>query len=106
LPCHGIQTYDPCGHFSPVVGCGAASPVINQPDPLGQVVNPAVDLATLKAELRSALARVEEQEKTQAQALAPKTPEDTEEALRALDEAQRELDAARNELRSKGGSKK
>jgi len=77
-----------------------------QGDPAGEVVNPAVDLPTLKAQLRSALAQVEEQEKAQAQALAPNTPEATEEALRALDEAEKEIAAARSELRSKGGSKK
>ncbi|HEX6011475.1 MAG TPA: hypothetical protein VFY87_06655 [Geminicoccaceae bacterium] len=51
----------PCGPISPFEGCGFGSPVIN--DPRGQVVNPAVDFASLKAQLRAAMAQLEEQEK-------------------------------------------
>jgi hypothetical protein len=84
-------------------------------DPRGPVVNPVADLASLRAQLRAALAEVETLEKAQADASAPKSEEDIREALNELDAAQKQIEAARAELQQQarrpseprgGGTKK
>jgi len=67
----------------------------------GSQIDPATDIATLKAELRQALAQIEEIEKAQSAAMAPKTQGEITAALEDLDLAQKQIDAARTELQGK-----
>jgi len=92
-----------CGAFSPIVDCmsGSACQVGSQVAQPGSQIDPATDIATLKAELRQALAQIEEIEKAQSAAMAPKTQGEITAALEDLDLAQKQIDAARTELQGK-----
>ena len=97
--CRWWRTVPPQVACDPAVSqfqCAPASPIV---DP-GHFMDP-VDPATLKAELQMALAQAEAAEKAQAEALAPKTKEDIQSALKDLEAAGQQIAEARKDLEAK-----
>ena len=86
-----------CG-LTPQTGCGHLSPVI-QIDNTSVIQNPAEILKVLKADLKTRLAEIEEQEKLLAESEAPQTLEEVEEIESQLKDALEEIGKTKNKMK-------